>query len=200
MKSRGFSLKAVLLSLALLLPLVTSCEVGLGSAVDTVAPTLDILYPPASAIVQDTFTIGGSCKDDIGVALITLVVKNTSTGSSKTVAAKVDPVKGTWSCVLNEHNASKYPLTNGWELADGTYEISVTAMDASGHSSGTSSRTIDIDNTAPVFIISSPGVTKSRVETNGQAPSAYGTVFSVSGTIVDNHEIAEMNILVGNGL
>lgn len=194
MKSRGFSLKAVLLSLALLLPLVASCEVGLGSAVDTVAPTLDILYPPASAIVQDTFTIGGSCKDDIGVALITLVVKNTSTGSSKTVAAKVDPIKGTWSCVLNEYNASKYPLTNGWELADGTYEISVTAMDASGHSSGTSSRTIDIDNTAPVFIISSPGVTKSRVETNGQAPSAYGTVFTVSGTIVDNHEIAEMNI------
>ena len=85
-------------------------------------------------------------------------------------------------------------MPNGWELADGTYEISVTAMDASGHSSGTSSRTIDIDNTAPVFIISSPGVTKSRVETNGQAPSAYGTVFTVSGTIVDNHEIAEMNI------
>lgn len=194
MKSRGFSLKAVLLSLALLLPLVASCEVGLGPAVDTAAPTLDILYPSASAIVQDTFTIGGSCKDDIGVAGITLVVKNTSTGSSKTVAATVDSVKGTWSCVLNEHNASKYPLTNGWELADGTYEISVTAMDASGHSSGTSSRTIDIDNTAPVFIISSPGVTKSRVETNGQTPSAYGTVFTVSGTIVDNHEIAEMNV------
>ena len=45
-----------------------SCEIGLGAAVDTMAPTLSIDYPPTNAIIRDTFVISGSCGDDDTVA------------------------------------------------------------------------------------------------------------------------------------
>lgn len=96
--------------------------------------------------------------------------------------------------MLNEHDDSKFAATNGWEYADGTYEISCVASDNSGHSSGVSSRSFDIDNTAPFFIIQNPGVTIK----SGKTASPYGSNFSVTGTIADLHEVSRMSLEVFN--
>lgn len=42
------------------LALVLSCDIGLGHAVDTEAPSLTIEYPPASAVVMDNFKLSGT--------------------------------------------------------------------------------------------------------------------------------------------
>ena len=72
--------------------------------------------------------------------------------------------------------------------------MSVTAYDNVGNNSGASSRSFEIDNTPPLFIISNPGVVKSE----NKEPSAYGSVFTVDGTIADNHEIASMDVEIYN--
>ena len=55
-------LNFVLLSLFIFLTL--SCEIGLGSSVDTEAPSLEILNPPSDAVIRDKFAISGKWKDD----------------------------------------------------------------------------------------------------------------------------------------
>ncbi|MBR4322522.1 hypothetical protein, partial [Treponema sp.] len=37
---------------------------GLGSSIDTKAPTLAIEYPPSGAAIRDSFILAGSCSDD----------------------------------------------------------------------------------------------------------------------------------------
>uniref|UniRef100_UPI003864BFEA hypothetical protein n=1 Tax=Treponema saccharophilum TaxID=165 RepID=UPI003864BFEA len=61
-----------------------------------------------------------------------------------------------------------------------------------GHSSGESSRTFDLDNTAPVFIISKPGVRKGE----NKSASKYGSIFTIDGTIADDHTIAVMDVKI----
>ena len=46
---------------------ITSCEVGMGSAVDTIPPDLEIKSPESASIIRDTFAIKGTWSDDRGV-------------------------------------------------------------------------------------------------------------------------------------
>nr|MCR5081568.1 hypothetical protein [Treponema sp.] len=173
------------------LSLILSCDIGLGHAVDTEAPSLTIEYPPASAVVMDSFKLSGTWRDDVGVTDIVVSIRNTSTNTTyESRHAQINAESRTWEVLLNEHDDSKFAATNGWEYADGTYEISCVASDNSGHSSGISSRSFDIDNTAPFFIIQNPGVTVKSDKT----ASPYGSNFSVTGTIADLHEISKMSL------
>ena len=168
---------------------VAGCDVGLGESVDTSAPTLSIEYPPIAAVIKDTFVLYGSCDDDKDVASVSVQVVNTETKEVvDTLNATIDAGGKSWRVDVNPYIEE----TGRYKYLDGTYQFSVSAVDGAGHSSGESSRTFDLDNTAPVFIISKPGVVKSE----NLKPSAYGSVFTIDGTIADNHTISLMDVKI----
>lgn len=187
--STRVSCKNILLmvSVLVLLPLI-SCQVGLGSAVDTESPTIDITYPPAAAVIKGTFTLAGTCSDDQGVSSITVTVTNTdnkaAVWSYETSAA---PGGKSWTASLNRTDTAS---ATGFLFPDGKYEASVIAKDSSGHSSGTASRAFEIDNSAPVCILTSPASTDTA------SPTAYGANFKITGTIADDHTIKTMAVSV----
>ena len=55
--------------------LTISCEIGLGSAVDTEPPSLEIAYPPIDSVIRGKFAIGGTWSDDGTIAGVTVSVK-----------------------------------------------------------------------------------------------------------------------------
>ncbi|QTQ13582.1 hypothetical protein HRQ91_03415 [Treponema parvum] len=162
---------------------IPSCDLGLGDSVDTETPTVSISYPPHGAIIKDSFTLAGACSDDEGVTSISIAVTNTNTHVSYgTYWASISG--NSWSANLNARvPAGGY---NGWTLPDGNYVFSVTAKDAAGRTSGTSSVALTIDNTPPVFVISSPGVDGTNASSD---PTEYGTRFKVSGQIAEDHAV-----------
>ena len=167
---------------------MAGCDVGLGEVVDTQSPTLEIVYPPMAATVRDKFILYGTWSDDKGVSSVSVKVVNTETKETvDSLSATVNSDK-TWQVSLNESDSE----TGYYKYKDGSYQISVTAYDGAGHSSGESSRTFDIDNTAPVFVISNPGVVKS----DNLEASAYGSVFTIDGTIADDHPISLMDVAI----
>ncbi len=182
-KNNFFTCFLPILTAAVFIPLV-SCQIGLGAAVDTEAPTLEITYPPASAVIRGTFTLAGSCDDDKGISSISVTVANTD-DKSKAWSYSTSAAAGgkSWTISLNQQADD---TATGFRFPDGKYEITVAAKDDAGHTSGTSSRAFEIDNTAPVFIVKTPAaILQSKA-------SKYGSVFSIDGTIADDHTVKTM--------
>ena len=55
---------AVLFTAGILITLFYSCEIGLGAAVDTQPPKIEIQNPPVDAVIRDNFALGGTFDDD----------------------------------------------------------------------------------------------------------------------------------------
>ena len=168
---------------------LASCDVGLGSAVDTEPPVLTIDYPQSGSIIRDSFILAGSCKDDVAVSKVEVVVK-TQGSTSKVVGiyeADVDNKDNFWQVELN-HFVESRESYNGWEYADGNYSIDVRAYDDASRVSGTSSISVTIDNTAPLLILKTPG------NANIDAPTEYGTTVKIAGTIVDDNEVQHLTM------
>ncbi len=183
--------------ISLLLFAFLSCgeDSGLGGAIDTKSPTLSIDYPPSGAAIRDSFILFGNVSDDKSIAKVLVSVKSLDVdGISDNYVAKVSDDSKNWSIELNRHDEQDSKYFNGWQYPDGKYEVYVTAYDNAGNNSGKSSRSFEIDNTAPVFIISNPGVVKK----SGLSPSAYGSIFTIDGTISDNHAISFMDVKIFN--
>ena len=180
---------------SLLLAVLLSCgeDAGLGASIDTKAPTLSITYPDSGAAIRDSFILAGDCSDDKSISRILVTVKNLESGVDYgSYPAKVSVDQTSWQVELNSYDSNNAEYYNGWQLPDGKYEFSVTAYDNAGNNSGVSSRQFEIDNTPPVFIISNPGVVKS----SGLKASAYGSLFTIDGTISDNHPISYMDVKI----
>lgn len=162
-----------------------SCSVGLGESVDTEVPKVEITYPPASRAVRDWFYLAGTCSDDKGVDSISVSAENISTNET-IVIGTVSPAKdGSWSIKINEKDSD-----GNYKLNDGTYTFSAVAKDSSKQNSAPNYRTIEIDNTAPVFVIKNPGTT------NASAPASFGSILKVVGAAADDHEIYELSLSV----
>ena len=189
---------AITVSLALATGFFSCGEnAGLGSSIDTKAPTLAIEYPPSGAAIRDSFILAGSCSDDKAISRVLVTVKRLESDiefEPLSYTATVSADAKSWQIKLNEKDEANESYYNGWQLPDGKYEMSVTAYDNVGNNSGASSRSFEIDNTPPLFIISNPGVVKNE----NKEPSAYGSVFTIDGTIADNHEIAAMDVEIYN--
>ena len=178
-----------LLCIPFLMVLFTNCELGLGEAVDTTAPTISIKYPPAASTIRGTFVLAGDCDDDKHVTSVKVTLQDTGTGTNYgPFEASVDKKK--WQIELNNYDATNevYSKTNGWEFPDGKYSIEVIAVDGAERKSGIFSRAYDIDNTPPLFILSKPGSAKLA------APAKYGTSLKVSGTIAEDHTVRKVNL------
>lgn len=162
-----------------------ACSVGLGESVDTEVPKIEITYPPASRAVRDWFLLAGTCSDDKGVDSITVSAENISTNKT-IVIGTVSPAKdGSWSIRINEKDEN-----GNFKLKDGTYTFSAVAKDSSKQNSAPNYRTLEIDNTTPVFVIKNPGTT------NGSAPASFGSILKIVGAAADDHEIYELSLAV----
>lgn len=178
-------LSVCLLSIFILLTL--SCEIGLGSAVDTEAPTLEIANPPSDAIIRDSFAVSGSWKDDGSISSVTMEMVRLD--NNKRVSFEgtfADPPErgadGSWQVVINPKEAG---------LLDGTYEALVAISDNGGHTT-TMARSFTIDNTPPVMLLSRPS---TKVVENGSFDS-YGQSFTLEGKAADDNDVSliEVNI------
>ena len=175
-----------------------SCKVGLGDSVDTKAPSVRIVYPDpnTNAIIRGTFILYGDCDDDKQITAVKVTLVNKLTGETvlEDAPATVDSSSRHWRIDLNKYSPeNRYA---GWQLADGTYSATVRAYDGSHDSSSdensSDSSTFDIDNTPPVFVIKNPGVVKS----GSSSPSAYGSIFTIEGTISDLHSVSSMDVTI----
>ena len=176
--------KSILLFSLISILIFSSCEVGLGESVDTENPSVEITYPPNGSVIRGSFTFAGVCADDKGVSKVSVTVrKNDDASFVKEYEAKILD-GGKWTCILNEVQDGKAPTAlqeKVFPFADGKYEIKAVAIDSSNRQSDGISRTYEIDNTPPVFIISSPVVTDTENATE------YGSIFKISGKIADDH-------------
>lgn len=165
--------------------LLFACSVGLGESVDTEVPKIEITYPPASSPVRDWFYLAGNCSDDKGVDSIVVSAKNISTNENFTLGTAIPAKDGTWQIKINEKDSG-----GNYKLKDGTYTFSVIATDSSKQQSAPNIRTLEIDNTAPVFVIKNPGTTKS------DSPAPFGSILKIVGAAADEHEIYELELKV----
>ena len=175
-----------------------SCKVGLGDSVDTEAPSVKIVYPDpnTNAIIRDTFILYGDCDDDKQITAVKVTLVNTDTGETvlKDEPATVDSSSKRWRIDLNKYSPeNRYA---GWQFADGKYTATVRAYDGSHDSSSdeksSASSSFEIDNTPPVFVIKNPGVVKS----GSSSPSAYGSIFTIEGTIAELHSVSSMDVTI----
>ena len=175
-----------------------SCKVGLGDSVDTEAPSVKIVYPDpnTNAIIRDTFILYGECDDDKQITAVKVTLVNTDTGETvlRDEPATVDSSSKHWRIDLNKYSPeNRYA---GWQLADGKYTATARAYDGSHDSSSdeksSASSSFEIDNTPPVFVIKNPGVVKN----GSNSPSAYGSIFTIEGTIAELHSVSSMDVTI----
>lgn len=167
-----------------------SCQIGLGSAVDTQPPVISITEPTDSFIVRDNFTIKGNLSDDRGVSEIEVSLTNTNDPLLvyNNFSAAFSNEEGNWSCDIKAVEKDSSGKVTEHLITDGTYTITVTAFDTYKHSTVTS-RTITIDNTPPVLIVTSP--TTIDIDSN----TSYGQVFDFVASAADDNDITRLEIL-----
>lgn len=183
---KNFAKSLILSSIILsVFSILFSCSVGLGESVDTEVPKVEMTYPPASSAVRDWFYLAGNCSDDKGVDSISVSAKNISTNESFPLGSATPAKDGTWQIKINEKDSS-----GSYKLKDGTYTFSVVAIDSSKQQSAANIRTLEIDNTPPVFVIKNPGTT------NSDAPASFGSILKIVGAAADEHEIYELELKV----
>lgn len=147
------------------------CEIGLGSAIDVEAPLIKIEYPPEAAIARGNLCVKGSCSDDQKVTAVYVYLENSTTNErTEKILANLDDES--WSATFDTT-----------KLIDGKYTAQAYSLDNTNKSSLIYSRSLDIDNTAPVFIVSKP----LSINVDNQNPSTYGRVLKLAGDIADDH-------------
>ncbi len=164
--------------------LYTTCDVGLGDAVDTKAPKLAIVYPPVQSVIRNTFTLRGTASDEVSAPSVSVVLSNTATGATfGPYSASIDAALNAWSLFVNARAGSVY------EIPDGAYEVTATAKDSAGRTS-VAKTTYKIDNTAPVLVLNRPSTfgPLDPVPANN-TEDEYGTELKVTGSVNDDHAI-----------
>lgn len=166
-----------------------SCEIGLGSAVDTEAPTLVIKTPSVDSVIRDDFAITGTYEDDGNIASIVARLERTDGGSySTSISASLIPEKrsncaGTYKIVVPAKSQG---------IPDGSYQAIVTATDETGRTT-IRNTTFTIDNTPPVIVLQRPGTADGA-----SSPDTYGRIFTLEGMGADDNYIDHIDIDVYN--
>lgn len=70
----GFILIACMVSFS-------SCEIGLGSAVDIQPPLVSISYPTVDSVIREDFLMAGTASDETSVASVSVSLENINTGA-----------------------------------------------------------------------------------------------------------------------
>ncbi len=172
-------------------------NVGLGDAVDIAVPTVEISYPPKNAIVRDMFVVSGTCDDDILVSSVEVTLTNTTTKKEYgPYTATLDLERTAWTIQMNQKNGGKkteieydaFDAYKQWEFPDGSYIVSAIAYDQKKKASQESSIPVDIDNTAPVLLVSKP------LATGTEKASIYGRTINITGDVSEEHESTKLTL------
>ncbi len=175
------------LGLTFIFYLFSSCEIGLGSAVDIQPPSVIIDSPKVDSVIRDVFAINGRWSDDGKINSVKLTLKRT-VGDEAPVEIdgefQTDDIlkeTGTWKVIVDYKEEG---------LTDGTYQATVSIKDKSNHET-TQSTTFTIDNTPPVLVLSRPS---TKIGSNGF--DSYGRTFTLEGKASDDNEVKliEVNI------
>ncbi len=165
-----------------------SCEVGLGEAVDTQPPVVQINYPDKTqkSVIKDWFYLSGDCSDETGINSVSITFKKKNSNVTYgPFEADIDDEEDRWSYKAN------VPDENGsYPIADGTYNVTILAID-NGKRKQTDSIDITIDNTSPILIIQTPKTT-----TASSSATVFGTTLKFTGTALDENEIDNFEITV----
>lgn len=189
MKNKLFAtIKFLMISTAALI--FASCEIGLGDAVDTSNPTVEIKYPPKNAVIRDSFLLSGICDDDISVTSVRVTVTNSTTKKNygPYEATLADDNK-TWSLLVNKKIEGQYDAFNEykqWEFPDGDYIVSAVSYDKVKNTSQEASIPLSVDNTAPVLLVSKP------LAIGDETASVYGRTLNIIGDISEAHEATKL--------
>ena len=165
-----------LLALGAFFSLLTcSDNVGLGSSVDTEAPKVEITYPPASSRIRSTFILAGNCSDDKAVTSVDVQVLD----STKETILK------TWTATLAKDAKSWTAEIDSTQLEDGQYYFQAFSHDAANRKSASNDIYYDIDNTAPVLVLTKPtSYGTQEAKGYGQAVQLEGA-FSEQGNVIE---------------
>ena len=160
----------------------TACDIGLGGAVDTEAPSGAITSPGVDAVIRGTFGLKGTWQDDGTVSSVKITLKNTNTESVYSYNGTVD-ASGTWYCEIN-------PADSAQPLLDGSYLATVVIYDEGGHSS-TLTRSYAIDNTPPLIVLQRPSTKATAASSD-----AFGQTFTLKGQAVDDNDVSKILVNV----
>ena len=134
---------------------------------DTVAPTVSITSPAASATISGTVNVTATASDNVGVASVQFKVDGANSGVAITSAP--------------------YALSlNTTTLSNGNHVLSAVATDAAGNSATSASVTVNVNNTTPD---TTPPTVSISAPANGATVS--GTV-SVTANASDNVGVASV--------
>ncbi len=136
--ARVFGVFSALFLAAVIFVLPTACSdnVGLGSAVDTESPKLSITSPAANDVTSGTFTVSGTCSDDVAVVSIPVSIRKTSSDTTVDLGEADISKDGTsWSISVNAYDLNNADYCNGWQFTDGSYVVTAKAYDGSGRGS-----------------------------------------------------------------
>ena len=188
------SILSSLIAVLLMIGTIISCEVGLGSSVDTQPPTVSVNTPTADYIIRDAFTMEGDCSDEQGLHQITVSLRNTHTSkiypSAETpFVATINKEQTNWECSID-------PLSTDLPIPDGSYEATVIATDKAGRKT-IATKSFKIDNTAPLLILTRPSTKlNEQGKIDSSATDTYGQELTITGQVADDNNVDLMEIEV----
>ena len=184
------TIKGIVAAIGIIQALSTSCDVGLGSAVDTQAPGITIERPEVDMVIRDKFVMSGEWNDDGVIDSVYVMVKRTDgnpvNNKGKDGAAQsevridgsfekdlLEKEKGTWKAEVD-------PFDEANPIPDGTYQATIYIKDKGNHTT-TQSTTFTVDNTPPVLIL-----TKPASKPGDSTISKYGKRLFLEGKVADS--------------
>ena len=185
-------LKTLILGLFSTVLIYSSCEIGLGAAVDTLVPTINIDSPAADSTIRDSFSFRGTWSDDGAIMGLTVTL-NTIEGDTVGQPALTKSGIVNHAQVIGQANTWECTIEPGAEgLKDGKYEATVTITDMAGHATSVN-RQITVDNTAPVVVLQRPG---TDLEAAAGEMDSYGQTLSLEGQAADDSSISHIDVKV----
>lgn len=170
-----------------------SCEVGLGESVDTQPPKIEVEVPEASTVIKGTFTMSGTCSDEQGVVRVTVTLRNKDNQKEYGPFEGVVVDRKSWKCTISPVETDpENPSDIKFIVPDGTYEATATAYDKSEKSTK-SYKTIVLDNTAPLLVLTRPS-TKGEIDRANI--DTYGQQFDLTGQVADDNDIDRLIVRV----
>ncbi len=158
-------------SLIGLLLLSFSCKLGLGGAIDTVAPELTVVSPERNVTVPQVITVAGSATDNSGIASITVSIEETYQAYKLENGTWFErKTNGSWAAFTGYSSGTadniqwsvEIPITGA--VSAQTYTIVVTAKDNMGNEGKSSKdeRSVTVDISEPQVSVSTPVITRDR--------------------------------------
>lgn len=171
--------------LTIIILFTISCEIGLGSSVDTEPPSLSIAADIADKVIRDDFVLRGTYSDDGTVSKLSAVLKRTDKNGEPLEydGVIIENLKkrgsGTWTIDIPAKSKS---------VKDGTYQADVSITDSLGRTT-VQSTIFTIDNTPPIIILTRPSTALESTSSD-----TYGQKFTIEGAAAEKNDIGRMEI------